>query len=478
MTEALACQSLVAVAAAIAAGKVSSQEVVLASIKMSERLDPALRFFVWTQFEEALAAARRADAKVAAGEPLGPLHGVPLAHKDMFYMDGKHAACGSLIRREFRADYTATVLERLEGAGAINLGGLAMVEFAMGPHGYNQHLEQCRNPWESAHIPCGSSSGSGVAVGARVIYGSLGSDTGGSIRCPASVNGVVGVLPSRGRVSRHGAMPMSFSLDAVGPLARTVRDCARLLRVIAGADLRDGTCSGSAVPDYEAALEGGVSGLRVGVPTTYFNEGVAPEVQGALDRSLQVLESLGAHIVPLPVPPSVADIGELHPLVMKAEGAANHSNWMRERAADYSDQVRNRLQAGFFIPATDYIQALKLRGQLLDEFMTQVFTRVDVLHTPVLPMPVPTIAETMPASGDAYLAMVASLTRNTKVVNYLGLPAVSVPCGFLGSSLPVAFQLIGRPFDEATLLRASHAYECATEWHRRVPTLVEAALHE
>lgn len=478
MTDAIASRSLVGVAAAIAAGEVSSEEVVRASIRMSKRLDPTLHFLAWNQFEEAIAAARQADAKMAAGEPLGPLHGVPLAHKDMFYMAGKRATCGSVIRREFRAEYTATAVERLDQAGAINLGALAMVEFAMGPHGYNQHLEQCRNPWGPGHIPCGSSSGSGVAVGARAIYGSLGSDTGGSIRCPAAVAGVVGVLPSRGRVSRHGAMPMSFSLDAVGPLARTVRDCARLLGVIAGPDPRDGTCSNSAVPDYEAVLEGGVRGLRIGVPTTYFNEGVTAEVRDALDRSLQVLESLGAHIVPLPVPRSVADIGELHPLVMKAEGAANHANWMRERAADYSDQVRKRLQAGFFISATDYIQALKLRGPLLDEFMTEVFTRVDVLHTPVLPMPVPTIAETMPTNGDAYLAMVASLTRNTKVVNYLGLPAVSVPCGFSGNGLPLAFQLIGRPFDEATLLRVGHAYESATEWHRRVPALVEAALNE
>jgi aspartyl-tRNA(Asn)/glutamyl-tRNA(Gln) amidotransferase subunit A len=476
MNGALPCQSLVAVAAAIAAREVSSEEVVRASIRMSERLDPTLRFLAWNLFEEAIAAARRADAKVAAGEPIGPLHGVPLAHKDMFYMASRPAGCGSLIRQDFRPEYTATVMERLEEAGAINVGGLAMVEFALGPHGYNQHLEQCRNPWEPGHIPCGSSSGSGVAVGARAVYGSFGSDTGGSIRCPAAVNGVVGLLPSRGRVSRHGAMPMSFSLDAIGPLARTVRDCARLLQVTAGADSRDGTCSDTAVPDYEAALEGGVRGLRIGVPSTYFNEGVTPEVRDALDRSLRLLESLGAHIVPLPVPRSIADIGELHPLVMKAEGAANHWSWMRERGAEYSDQVRKRLQAGFFISATDYIQALKLRAQLLDEFMSAVFTRVEVLHTPVLPMPVPTIAETMPANGDAYLAMVASLTRNTKVVNYLGLPAVSIPCGFSHEGLPLAFQLIGRPFDEATLLRAGHAYQSATEWHRRVPALTEAAL--
>jgi aspartyl-tRNA(Asn)/glutamyl-tRNA(Gln) amidotransferase subunit A len=271
---------------------------------------------------------------------------------------------------------------------------------------------------------------------------------------------------------------MSFSLDAIGPLARTVRDCARLLQVIAGADPRDATSSDAAVPDYEAALERGVRGLRIGVATSYFNEGVTPEVRETLERSLKVLESLGAHIVPLAVPRSVADIGELHPLVMKAEGAASHENWMRERADDYSDQVRKRLQAGFFIPATDYIQALKVRGQLLEEFMSAVFRQVDVLHTPVLPMPVPTIAETMPSNGQAYLDMVASLTRNTKVVNYLGLPALSVPCGFVGRDLPVSFQLIGRPLDEPTLLRVGHAYQSATDWHQRLPSVVQEALHE
>ena len=471
-------QSLTAVAAAIAAREVSSEEVVRACVQQAERLDPVLHFFIWKQFDEAIAAAKRADAKVASGEPLGPLHGVPLAHKDLFYMASKPATCGSKIRRGFRPTVTATAMQRLDEAGAINLGGLAMVEFAMGPHGFNQHLEQCRNPWNPDHIPSGSSSGSGVAVAARAVFGSLGSDTGGSIRCPAAVAGVVGVLPSYGRVSRYGMMQMSFSLDSGGPLARTVRDCARLLRVIAGADERDATCSGAAVPDYESALNAGVRGVRVGVPTTYFYDGVVPEVRDALNHSLNVLKSLGAEIVHLPVPQSVYAVAELHPLVMKAEGAANHSNWIRERSADYSDQVRNRLQAGFFIPATDYIQALKVRSQLLDEFMRDVFGKVDVLHTPLLPMPVPTIAETMPSNGVAYLDMVVSLTRNTKVVNYLGLPAMSVPCGLSGNGLPVAFQLIGRPFDEAMLFQVGQAYESATDWHLKVPGIATAATSE
>ena len=471
MSQALPFLSLTEVAEAIASRKVSSEEVVEACLARIERLDPLLHFFIWSQPEEARAGARVADARVAAGDPLGPLHGVPLAHKDMFYVAGKLSTCGSKIRKDFRPAYTATIMERLEAAGAINLGGLAMVEFAMGPHGYNAHLAQCRNPWQPDHIPSGSSSGSGVAVGARAVYGALGSDTGGSIRCPAAVSGVVGISPTYGRVSRHGVMPMSFSLDCAGPLARTVRDCARLLAVIAGPDPRDASCRAEPPPDYEAMLRGDLRGVRVGSPTTYFYEGVGEEVRAALADSLAVLRSLGAEIVELPMPPSLHEVAELHPLVMKAEGAANHGTWMRERGADYSDQVRNRLQAGFFIPATDYIQAIKVRGRLLDEFAGSVFTRVDVLHTPLLPMPVPTIAETMPSSGPAYLERVVSLTRNTKVVNYLGLPAMSVPCGFSGSGLPIAFQLIGRPFDEARLFQVGHAYESATPWHRMAPSL-------
>src|SRR5438093_5474906 len=302
--------TLTEVADRIATRKVSSEEVVRACLERVARLDPLLHFFIWNEPEEALAAARAADRRLAAGEPTGPLHGVPLAHKDMFYVAGKRSTCGSKIRKDFRPTYTATVMERLEQAGAINLGGLAMVEVAMGPHGYNQHLPQCRNPWNPDHIPCGSSSGSGVAVGARAVYGSLGSDTGGSVRCPAAVAGVVGMCPTYSRVSRHGMMPMSFSLDCGGPLARTVRDCARLLRVIAGADPRDASCSAEPVPDYEAGLNGDLRGVRVGVPTAYFYDGVVDEVGRALASSLDVLAQLGANIVHLPMPASLFEVAE------------------------------------------------------------------------------------------------------------------------------------------------------------------------
>jgi aspartyl-tRNA(Asn)/glutamyl-tRNA(Gln) amidotransferase subunit A len=465
--------TLTEAAEAIASREVSSLEVVRACIERIERLDPELHFFIWWEPEEALAAARAADARLAAGSAVGPLHGVPLAHKDMFYVAGKRSTCGSELRRSFRPTYTSTVMERLAGAGAINLGGLAMVEFAMGPHGYNAHLEQCRNPWNLEYIPCGSSSGSGVAVGARAVYGALGSDTGGSIRCPAAVAGVVGICPTYSRVSRYGAMPMSTSLECVGPLARTVRDCARMLRVIAGADGRDTSASDEPVPDWESTLGEDLRGVRVGVPDGYFYDGVADEIRATLAASLDVLRALGAEVVDVKVPPSIYEVAELHPVVMKAEGAANHSRWMRDRGAEYSDQVRHRLQAGFFIPATDYIQALKARGQLLAEFADAVFTHVDVLHTPLLPMAVPRISETMPSSGPAYLDMVVSLTRNTKIVNYLGLPAMSVPCGFSASGLPIGFQLIARPFAEERLFRVGHAYERATRWHALTPAGLE-----
>lgn len=471
MTVALPFRTLTETAAAIAAGEVSAREVAAACLDRIEVIDPHVGAFVAVEREHALQAADAADRVRAEGGPLGPLHGVPMAHKDMFYRAGGISGCGSKIRADWRAPETATVLERLDAAGAVTLGRLAMVEFAMGPHGYNEHLAQCRNPWDREFIPCGSSSGSGVAVGSRMVFGALGSDTGGSIRGPAAASGVVGLAPTNGRVSRHGVMPMSFSLDVVGPLARTVRDVARIMSVIAGADPRDASASDQSVPDFEALLGGPLSGRRIGVPERYFRDGLDPAVARVLDESLAVFRALGAAVVPVAIPDWIYEVSELHPLVMKAEGAANHFAWMHERRGDYSYEVGNRLEAGFFIMATDYIQAVKLRGTFLKELMETVFTEVDVLHTPVMTRMLPTIAETRTNSGPAYLDMVVSLTRNTKVVNYLGLPALSVPCGFDPRGLPVAFQLIGKPFGEAALLALGHHYEGEAGYWRRAPDL-------
>jgi aspartyl-tRNA(Asn)/glutamyl-tRNA(Gln) amidotransferase subunit A len=257
-----------------------------------------------------------------------------MAHKDMYYRAGRISTCGSLIRRNEKAEATATSLKRLDGAGAIDLGGLAMVEFAMGPHGFNAHLPRALNPWGRDHVPCGSSSGSGVAVGSRMVYGSLGSDTGGSIRCPAAANGIVGCMPTYSLVSRRGAMPMSWSLDCVGPLTRTVRDAARVLKVIAGPDASDETAGGAPVPDYEAHLNHVLSGIRIGVPDGYFDEGIDPDVATVIEASLDVFRDAGATIARVKIPESLSIASAVHPLVMKAEGSANHRPWKRTRSGD------------------------------------------------------------------------------------------------------------------------------------------------
>ena len=470
----IAALSLCEAADAVASGDLSATDLVEAALARIDRLDPQLHAFIRLDREDALARAQEIDRNRSRDGAAGPLAGVPLAHKDMYYRAGKISSCGSKIRREFRPAATATVLQRLDAAGAIDLGGLAMVEFAMGPHGFNAHLPRCRNVWDFERIPCGSSSGSGTAVAGRLVYAALGSDTGGSIRCPAAANGVAGINPTQGRVSRFGCMPMSWSLDVMGPLARTVRDCARVLGVIAGADDNDATTSAEPVPDYEVTIEQSVRGVRIGVPKGYFDEDLDPGVAAAIEATHAVFAGLGATLVPVAMPASLDTVSAIHPLLMKCEGAANHLPWKRARDEDYSDEVGKRLQAGFFIPATDYINALQYRAHALRTFADTVFGACDALLTPVLPMPTPTLADTAYRDGPAYLKMVVGLTRNTRVVNYLGLPALSVTCGFTSDGMPTSFQLIGRPFAEALLFRLGHQYQRETDWHRRWPTALPA----
>ena len=471
----LAALSLCDAADAVASGALSATDLVEAALARIDRLDPQLHAFIRLDAEDALARAREMDRNRGRGGAAGPLAGVPMAHKDMYYRAGKVSSCGSRIRGEFRPAATATVLDRLDRAGAIDLGGLAMVEFAMGPHGFNAHLPRCRNVWDFERIPCGSSSGSGTAVAGRLVYAALGSDTGGSIRCPAAANGVSGINPTMGRVSRFGCMPMSWSLDVMGPLARTVRDCARVLGAIAGLDENDATTSPEPVPDYEATIEQSVRGVRIGIPVGYFEEDLDPGVAAAIEATHAVFAGVGAALVPVAMPPGLLDkVSAIHPLLMKCEGAANHLPWKRGRDAEYSDEVGKRLQAGFFIPATDYINAQQYRAHALRVFADAVFGTCDALLTPVLPMPTPTLADTAYRDGPAYLKMVVGLTRNTRVVNYLGLPALSVTCGFTPDGMPTSFQLIGRPFDEALLFRLGHQYQRETDWHRRWPTALPA----
>jgi aspartyl-tRNA(Asn)/glutamyl-tRNA(Gln) amidotransferase subunit A len=462
--------SLAALSRALRQRDVSSVEATRACLDAIDEHDGAINSFIAVEHEAALAQAAAADRELVAGRWRGPLHGVPLAHKDMFYRAGKVSTCGSALCVDRVATVTATVQQRLADAGAVYLGSLNMSEFAAGPTGHNTHFGHCRNPWNALHVSGGSSSGSAGAVVARLAFAALGSDTGGSIRLPAAMCGVVGIKPTYGLISRYGVMPRCWSLDVVGPLARTAEDAALLLQAVAGHDPRDRTTDLASPPDYDAALAGPIAGMTIGVPTNAVFAEVDAEVRRPLDASLRTLETLGARVIPVELPdPRV--IYALTNLVNKAEAATIHAQWMRTRYDEYSLSAVNRIEVGFHIPTTHYLDALRLRAPLLEKFAAQVFARVDAVHMPVIGMPVPTIDATEIRSTEDVPALMERVTRFTRWVNYLGLPAVSVPCGFTANGLPAAFQLLGRPFAEARLLRLAHAYQQATDWHRRAPAL-------
>jgi len=463
-------RSLVEVAADLAAGRVSSVELTRAALARAHALQPALNCFISIDDDTALAEARAADTARSAGRSLGSLHGVPLAHKDMYYRAGAISSCGSEVRRDFRPAITATVLERFHAAGAVTIGRLNMTEFALGPTGHNAIWGDCRNPWNNAHVPGGSSSGSGASVAARIVYASLGSDTGGSTRLPASANGATGIKPTHSLVSRHGVMGLSFSVDTPGPIARSAVDLARVLKVIAGHDPLDSTTSQLAVPDYEALLPRSIAGLRIGVPTNYFFDAVDPAIADAIEAALAVLQSLGARRVPVQVP-LAERLSELSRALVYSEATALHAHYLRTHAADYSPQVRVRASTGLAIPAATYVEALQLRSVLLRRFVEQVFGACDVLVAPTLAIPVPTLAETGVGAGEAMWPIIARLVQCTAPFNYLGVPALSMPVGFDARGLPIGMQLIGKPFAEARLLRVAAHYQTASDWHLRAPPL-------
>ena len=462
--------TLAEAAAALRARRVSAVELLQAQLARARAVQPAINAFIRIDEETAMAHARALDGEAARGHFRGPLHGVPMAHKDMFYRTGLVTTCGSAIRRNARADTTATALERLDAAGAIDFGTLNMAEFAYGPTGHNVHVGAARNPWNTAHITGGSSSGSGAAVAARATFGALGSDTGGSVRLPASLCGVTGLKVSYGRVSRAGAMPLSYSMDTIGPLARTALDCALMLQVLAGADPRDPTTPAQSVPDYAARLQQPLGGLRVGVPNQFFHDDLDPVVARCIDEARRVLASLGCRIIPVDLPDMrAAEVAATH--VIAAEAATLHGNWLRNRPQDYSPQVRARLMRGLAVPASRYIDALRLRGELLQRFMSEVFNQVDVLHLPSLAIATPTLAETDVGGGARMDRILALLTRLQRPLNFLGLPSIALPCGETPSGMPVGMQLAGRPFAENVILHLAHAFQQVTPWHARQPAI-------
>lgn len=463
--------TLVEASNAVRNGEISSVSLTQAALDAFAAADPTLNTSIALDRAEALEQAEGLDRLRKAGRLLGSLHGVPLAHKDMYYRAGKLCTCGSTIRKAFRPTYTATAISRLEYAGSITIGSLNMAEFAQNPTGHNAHFGDCHNPWHVDHCTGGSSSGSGAAVAARLIYGALGSDTGGSIRLPATMCGITGIKGTQTRVSRFGAMPLSFSADNVGPLARTARDCARLLREIAGHDPNDPTSSTEPVPDYEAALDGDIRGLLIGIPVNFFFDGVDPQVRQAFDAAIEILEARGAKILKLEIPHMDA-VNTYASVVSRVEGAAIHAQWMREHPRDYSIHLGGRLYAGYAVPAVQYLEALSRRGPILRAIGRDVFSQCQVFVTPTIRMKVPTLAATdIDAGAPGAIDAFGAISANTRAINYMGLPSVSLSCGFDSTGLPIGFQIQGRPFAEARILKVADAYQRDTDWHQQVPVL-------
>ena len=437
----------------------------------------AARFngFVRTYPARALDRAAQLDQRARDGLPGGPLHGIPLAHKDMFFEAGLPSECGSAILRGFRPDYTATVLERLSQAGALTLGALHMAEFAMSPTGFNAHLGHGRNPWSSQHISGGSSSGSAAAVAARLVFGALGSDTGGSVRLPAAACGVTGLKPTQHAVSTYGVMPLSASLDCVGFLAQTARDCARLMSAVAGPDERDPACLTTRARDYEAGLARPLGpGDVIAVPD--FSDEAASqavltgELRALVTQAAADLARAGATLRRVRLP-DLSAAGALASLVLGAEAASVHGPWLSSRSHDYGAQVRRRLERGLLYPATRYVDALRLRAQYQMRFLDTYLGDASALLLPVLPCAVPTIEATLSGSEAEIEARFGNLSYWTRGINYLGLPALALPAGFTDNGLPNGVQLIGRPFAEATLLRVGHQFQQQTDWHRQRPSV-------
>jgi len=446
------------------AGELSPTELTRACLERIEALDPKLNAFVTLLAEPATAEARAAERRLGQGKRLGPLDGIPFAIKDLYETKGIRTTAGSKILADYVPAEDATCVRRLREQGVVLLGKLNMHEWAFGGTTVVSHFGPTHNPWALDRITGGSSGGSGAALAASLCLGSLGSDTGGSIRMPASMCGIVGFKPTFGRVSKHGVVPLSDSLDHAGPMTRTVEDTALVLQAIAGPDPNDPATEDVPVPDYLAALGGDVRGLRVGVPDKDVLSGLDKDVEASFRAALKTLESLGASLVDVRIP-TLQQATAIWPAIAGPEAAAFHRRNLEERPQDFSEQVRLRLQVGLQLRAVDYLWGLESQRRLRAEVEEQ-YAKTDVLVTPTTVFTATRIEDELSTSGrEVYIH------RFTCPFNLTGQPAISLPCGFDSQGLPVGLQIVGRPFDEETVLRIAHAYEQASEWHLRRPPL-------
>ena len=447
--------------------ELSPVEVTEAVLERIAQADGSLNSYITVLSDQALQQARQAERELQRGEYRGPLHGVPLAVKDLVWTKGVATTCGSAILRDFAPQEDATLMTHLREAGAVLLGKLNMHEFAYGVTGEDSAFGACHNPWDRDRVPGGSSSGSGAAVAAGLAYGAIGTDTGGSIRIPAALCGIVGLKPTYGRVSRYGVVPLSWSFDHVGPLTRSVEDAALMLQAIAGYDPRDAASAEASVPNFTHGLQSQVKGLRLGVPREYFFDALDPEVAGAVRSATALLGELGAQVQEVSIP-LLEDAGPTWNASVMPEATAYHLPYLKARADQYTPAVRDRLELGLFIPAVAYLQAQRARRLLTQQFQ-EVFQQVDAIVTPTTPTPAPLIGgEEVELGGRRHDAR-RSLGVLTRVADLTGMPCITVPCGFSSRGLPLGLQVMARHFDEATALRVAYAYELATDWHKRHP---------
>ena len=465
--------SAMELAGLIKSREVSPVEAAEAYLARIGQVDPSLNSYITVTADAAIAAARQAEGEIAAGQYRGPLHGVPMAVKDQFYTDGVFTTGGSAILRDFVPDYDATVISRLKQAGAVLLGKLNMSEFAMGD-AFHHPYGRPRNPWDLSRNPGTSSSGSGAATAAFLCATSLGEDTAGSIRGPAAFCGLVGIRPTWGLVSRYGMLASTWSMDAAGPISRTVADCAATLEAIAGYDPQDPYTRNAPVPRYLDGLNADIRGLRVGIISDrVIADGVEPDVRDAVTRAVGQLGELGAEIQEIAIP-LIAQSAAISTTLIYVDATAVHRRGLAEHPQDYDYNNRVRLLTGAVIPAQAHHKASRLR-HLLRQQILDALKQVDVLALPassVQATPIPASPGLSRNGKGEFLSMLGGRRSYTTPANLAGVPALSINCGFTADTLPVGLQLIGRPFDEPTVLKAAYAYEQATGWHTQRPPAV------
>jgi len=440
-------------------------ELVEAVLDRVQRLNDRMRAFITITGEQALESARSAEKNSASG----PLHGVPVSLKDLYDTKGVRTTAGGKVFADRIPTEDATVVRKLNDAGAVIVGKANMHEFAFGVTTINPHFGTARNPWKPDYISGGSSGGSASAVALALGFGSLGSDTGGSIRIPASVCGIVGLKPTYGRCSLQGVVPLSWSLDHPGPMAQTVEDVAILLSVIAGHDPLDPYSRNRPVPSYVDALTGNIKGLRIGIPKSYFFEELDVEVDAAMKAALKVFERLGASLVEVDLQTATMQRG-IWSQIASPEAFSFHEVYLQTRGQDYGADVRGRFEVGRLLLSVDYVRAQRARTVMKNE-CRDALKRADVIITPTLPVPPPRIDQSTVQRGSGQEPVGVALTRFTRHFNITGSPCVSIPCGFTKEGMPIGMQIVGAPFDEATVLRAAHAYEQDAKWFQRRPTV-------